>query len=212
MFNLDPDVLIIDNFYDDPHYIRKIALDSDYYDWGYSNGFKDGSAPHSGIMSKNKFIPKNLDIQLSKLLNKHLYPRNHSDHGYFRISKQNDPYKVAIPIHSDCCITDMPDNMYLGIVYLSLDEHSKEIPGTMFYKHLPTNSESCFDKTHQLQLINTDAFSDYTQWEETFACKFKFNRLFIYPPHKFHAAGKAFGNTNDTGRLIQLFSWGEIIR
>lgn len=209
MFNLDPNVLIIDNFYDDPYAIRKIALESEYYDYGYSNGFPDGLGPFSGVMSKTKFIPKNLDAKLSKLLNKHLYSRNHSDHGYFRITKKNDPCNLTI--HSDSCITDMPDNKYVGIVYLSLDEHSKEIPGTILHKHLPTNSESCMDTNHQLELINNNAFHDMSQWEQTFACKFKFNRLFIYPPHKFHSVGKSFGDTNETGRLIQLFSWGEII-
>lgn len=208
MFKLDPEILILDNFYDDPHAVRKIALESDYYDYGYSNGFTDGSGPFPGRMSKTKFIPKHLDLTLSKLLNKHLFPRNHSDHGYFRITKQTDPYTEII--HSDSCITDMPDNSYVGIVYLALDEHSKEVTGTTMYKHLPTNSESCTDTNHQLKLINNNAFNDRSQWEPTVLCKFRFNRLFIYPPHKFHSVGKPFGDTNETGRLIQLFSWGQI--
>lgn len=208
MFKLNPDILVVDNFYDDPHAIRQLALASDYYDYGYSNGFKDGSGPFPGKMSKEKIVPKFLDSTLSKMVNKHLYPRNQSDHGYFRVTTLSDPYNEII--HSDSKISDEPDIKYVGIVYLSLDEHSKQITGTTLYRHIPTNSESCIDSAHQLKLINSNAFNDISQWESTFVCKFKFNRLFIYPPHKFHLIGQSFGDTKENGRLIQLFSWGEI--
>lgn len=209
MFQLCPDILVIDNFYDDPISVRNLALNSEYYPNGYSNGFKNGSGPFPGKMSKEPFLPKQLDTQLSKMLGKHLFPRRQSDHGYFRISKITDAFDDVI--HSDSRLSDEPSNKYVGIVYLSLPEHSKEITGTTLYKHKPTNMESLLDEAHQEILKDTNAFADIDQWEPTFACKFKFNRLFIYPPHRFHKIGNMFGDTDENSRLVQLFSWGEII-
>lgn len=211
MLQLKGNVVIIDNFYEDPFKIREEALNLEYYEPGYSHGFKDGSGGFPGRMTKNSFYPKDLHKNLSKILSKNLFPRKYSDYGYFRITTTEDEKVKPTLIHTDSALSSFPDNALVGLVYLSLDEHSNNIVGTTLHKHLPTNSELLKDYNHKSQLLATNAFYDNTQWEETHAIQFKFNRLILYPPYNFHKIGKSFGDCKENGRLIQLFSWGQIL-
>jgi hypothetical protein len=213
MFKLNPQylsngVIVVDDFYDDPHQVREIALKSEYYEPGSSNGFKHGDGPFPGIMSKKPFLPRNLNVELSQLLSKKIYGKANSDHGYFRISQYDPSYPN--PIHYDSIHGDLRSHSLVAIVYLSLPEHYGNRVGTSFYRHLPTNLEYVKDRHHDNQVQSSYVTVDETKlWEETCSVSFKFNRLVMYPPSLFHRIGPLFGDSVETARLVQLFTWGE---
>jgi hypothetical protein len=194
--------LAIDNFYDDPDSIRNIALSCEYYDDKVSNSFKFGNAPWPGKMSVKSHSPAWVDAKISKLLGKNLRQMRDIDSGKFRISQENTI--SANMLHAD----GISDEYYAGVVYLTPDKEN--IPGTIFYRHLPTNSDKLLSNEHLNDISKNNEFNDMNKWQVLLTSNIIYNRLIIYPSNKFHGIGPVFGDTDDEARLIQLFTWIDI--
>jgi hypothetical protein len=207
--NLNIDFLVIDNFYSNPYDVRNMVLQGEFLLPGYSAGYPNGDGPFSGKHSIKPYLPKNLDSKISKFLNRRLSHAGIKDHGYFRITTSQD--KVKTDVHADATIEENSPITYAGVLYLGLDEHHDEIPGTQLLKHKITKDEYLKNDLHYQVLDNLGAFSDIDQWEVAATASYKFNRLIIYPASKFHRPGPAYGFTDENSRMVQLFGWKEIV-
>ena len=127
------------------------------------------------------------------------------DSGMFRISKKtNDVGMFDNMIHAD----GHDDNYYAGVLYLSKDR--EDIPGTMFYTQKSTGLDRIKDADHNKEIFRSNEDRDISKWHMNEGSNVVYNRLIIYPAYKFHGIGPAFGTTDDTARIVQLFNWIDI--
>ncbi len=194
-FILKPDFLVVDNFYTDPKSVRDMALSCEYMPTKHDNTFVFGSAPWPGKVSKESYSPKNLDLEISKLLNKQIRQLANQNSGRFRISNKDD--STTNLVHID-------GSDYAGVLYLN--ENCNNIPGTIFYTHKKSKLEYGTKDVFQDLIFNNDV-NDISKWDIDLISHIVFNRLIIYPANKFHGIGPLFGNDNTDSRLVQLFFW-----
>jgi len=193
-----PDIIVIDNFYDNPDSVRQNALTCEYMPVKHDTGFfKFGHAPWPGRVSVNAYSPKNLDLSISKLLSKQVRQLPIINSGRFRMSRIDDIQNNMV--HLDGCD-------YAGVLYLN---DIANTPGTIFYTHKKTNcmygSKDLFD-----ELILNNEVHDTQFWDINFVSNIVYNRLIVYPANMFHGIGPLFGTTNEDARLVQIFFWETI--
>jgi hypothetical protein len=177
-------IIIIDDFLDDPDQTRKQLL---------SLRFAPPINPKTGVVSFNALTPDNIlsEIQpkLSEALNKKIeyHPR----------TKCAATFK-SIPPHSICHV-DGGDGMkmfnWTVIIYMNPPEQCQG--GTVLYRHLPTG-HSC---NHLgIQYYKPD-FKKADKWEVEEKVPMKFNRALLCPAWRFHSLEYTFGNTIKNARL-----------
>ena len=202
---MDASLTIIDNFYDEPDLVREVALTCDYYPEKVSKGFPHGNAPWSGKMSKDAHSPAWIDAVVSKHLHKNLRQMRQLDSGKFRISKEEGQQGMF----DNVVHADSSENIYYaGVLYLSKDQEST--PGTLFYKQNSTGLDRLLSIDQLNTLVLNEEDKDINQWTMHTSSNVIYNRLLIYPAHKFHGIGHCFGSTDDTARIVQIFTWIDI--
>lgn len=197
-------IIVVDNFYDDPEKIRKIALNSKYPE--PSNGYT-----YPGKNSEGNYYPNSLHKKIEVLLQRDLVPAK--PNGYFRISLEKDSFEQDI--HVD------PIWDWGGVLYLSDPKDTIPEAGTSFWKHKDLEMERLSKTTSQSRhygyptpneqwksLIYSDGL-DRTKWERYFLCPMKYNRLVIFDSNLWHSHNVNFGTTLENGRLVQLFFFTE---
>lgn len=196
MIKSTPDIFIIDNFYDDPEAVRTTALTCQYMPAKHdTRNFAYGHAPWPGKMSVESYSPKNLDLNVSKLLNKQVRQLEGINSGRFRMSNLGDTSTNLV--HMDTCD-------YAGVVYLN--NNIFDTPGTIFYTHKETKV-SYGDKEFFEELIKNNQVNDIGYWELNLVSFIVYNRLIVYPANLFHGIGPLFGTNDNNSRLIQVFFW-----
>jgi hypothetical protein len=129
--------------------------------------------------------------------------------GSFILNQEDEP-----PL-SNICI-QYPDltTQWVGVVSLS---ENTEPHFLKFYKHkrtgwssIPTDVEQLSnEKIYSYQHI--EAFLEYEnhnweeKWEETTRIELKNNQLVLFRPGLFHSYSDVFGDSKETGRLLQFF-------
>jgi hypothetical protein len=210
IFLYDKAFFCIDNYYPDPDKIRNDVLSGNGFSWlpeKTSHSYPYGLAPFLGKMTKESYVPDHkIDFTVANCLGKNVVPMMKSDHGYFRLSCETDkPNMFNHSIHSDGIAGDKAD--WAGVLYLTPIQ--KEIEGTLFYKNTVLN-KSYFTEFSDYDTIQKLGNDNPIQWQKELVSYFVYNRLIIYRADMFHGVGPAFGDSDDTGRLIQLFSWKEL--
>lgn len=198
MYNFQPGIVVIDNFYEQPLDVREKALNCEYLAEKHDTTFKFGNAPWPGRTSADSYSPKNLDLHISKLFGKQLRQQTGLNSGRFRISHEFDT--TGNIVHSDSCD-------YAGVLYLNNDVYN--MPGTIFYTHKETNLDTANQELLK-KIIPNGEFNDTKYWHINFVSYIVFNRLIVYPANKFHGIGPLFGTDTESARLVQLFFWDEI--
>lgn len=191
-------MIIVDNFFDNPMEVRRVALGLDYP--------KLKKQPYfPGRNSRQKFNIEGLVEQASRLVGERLAPMPDTGHAKCRITLDGD--KGEGSVHVD-------ESHWSGIIYLSLPEHCQG--GTDFFRHLPTNSERAPSTHEELAAFGYTEFkevwdkilapdtNDPTKWERTMRVPMRFNRLVLLRPWLWHNAGPSFGDCLENGRLIHL--------
>ena len=202
---MDTGLIIIDNFYDDPDSMRDLALSCEYHPEKVSKGHPYGMAPWSGKMSKECHSPDNMDAIVSKLLHKNIRQMRQYDSGMFRIThKTNAIGMFDNDIHAD----NHEDIYYAGVLYLAKNQDTT--PGTLFYKQKSTNLDRAINQDQVDSIERLKEHNDINNWIVHTVSNVVYNRLVIYPASKFHGPGPGFGTTDETARLVQLFSWVDI--
>lgn len=204
---MDKKFFCIDNFYDDPDQIRRNVLSGNGFSWfadKTSYSFPHGNAPFLGKMTKERYIPDHqVDFVVSKLLGRNVVPMMKLDHGIFRLTLEDEERNMfSRMIHADSFHNEKK-SVWAGIVYLT--PVTTEIEGTILYKNTILNREYCVGKSDFLH-VNDDP----NQWQKELVSYFVYNRLIVYRSDLFHSAGHAFGNDDESGRLVQLFFWEEL--
>jgi hypothetical protein len=195
-------VIVVDDFYPDPHYVRVSALNAEYE--------SKSSGNYPGCNSIQKFWDPSITQRLCKITGENIQPAPDSFCGQFRfIRKEDTPIQV---VHFD----PSPDQIWAGVIYLSLPEHYSGIQaGTTMYSHKASGT-SVAPKDHiEAQRIGVNTFEDMkvffeTQgidkslWTPELSVNIKFNRLVLFRPWMWHAMDEHFGTDITNSRLTHL--------
>lgn len=129
--------------------------------------------------------------------------------GSFILNQENE-----LPVRSVCVQYPDMGTQWVGVVSLN---QSTQPHYLKFYKHkrtgwdgIPTDPEELSkEKLYSYQHVET--FVEYEnvnweeKWEETSRIELKPNQLVLFRPWLFHSYNDVFGNSKETGRLLQFF-------
>jgi hypothetical protein len=196
-------MVVVDDFYDDPDSIRRLALE-DQYKYGK---FADGSLRYSGFSNKS-YITDEVRSKLPKIVGTEIkFRTDHELTGHFRVAPTKGPQQ-GIHIHWD-------EYGWNAIVYLNLPEHCEG--GTGLYRHrrtgweiYPTHRElkaAGFESFADMekQVLREDQRRDPSNWEHILTIPMKYNRLLIIRSDFWHARTSQFGDQPENRRMVQTF-------
>lgn len=199
--------LILDNFYDDPYAIRKLALNLEFrpkdgamYPGGEAwSDAMDWEVVRQGIMSELRTGTQEVPI-----------PGKNFRQGKFRLALEQHAATRPDAIHQDA-------QRYSAIVYLTQNQHC--VGGIGLYQCRLTGQTSMsrqwantlserFDVA-----VNDPGFPDlvrsycmdWSNWLQIGELPMRFNRLIVLMARCFHASTGIFGSDAADGRLTQHF-------
>lgn len=171
-------LVIAENFYDDPDAVRAMALNLPFNFKGNYPGVR--TAPMLNDSIKNA---------ISHLVSAAGPVTNwHEESGYtgaFQLCTAQD----RTWIHADSF------NTWAGVCYLT--PNAPASGGTALYRHKATGNREKVDSDYEAY--------DYTKWEEIDRIGNVYNRIILYRGNLFHASVDYFGSTFEDGRLFQTF-------
>ena len=190
-------LLVVEDFFDHPMEVRKIALQSDY-------PTVDAPLTFPGRNSQQTFLPPQLDQVMSQLVGEPLRGASNPaiGHGRFRITLADEPSRYLV--HVDPNVLS-----WVGLIYLTLPEHCQG--GTSFFRHkalgldqAPTQDQlNAYGTPSIADLLRQDG-ADPDKWDALMTLPMRFNRLVLYRPWLWHSAADAFGSSLEDGRLVYL--------
>ena len=202
-------LIIYDDFYNDPLAIRTLALDMVYEEAGKSN--------YPGVNSEISYFSKEMGEFFCWITGDNIKPATNGACGHFRKTIQTDTYRQRIHI-------DLPNLncSWAGVLYLNPDNQVQETDGqwkdcgTKFWKHKALGLEHCpmdptiaatygFSSLADVKTFMDTEGMDETLWHETMRIPPKFNRLVVFRPWLWHSIGAQFGSSDADCRLTQLF-------
>jgi hypothetical protein len=198
------DLIVIDDFYDNPKLMRNLALNAEYLQFVKKNvpGFESKYAYYNELY-QNKFSSLlGRDIKVKPSL---------FTYGKFRYSLEKSDSLSSI--HLDKAT-------WSAIVYLTLDQNCKG--GLGIYKHKETGL-TCVPSNKTLNELGYTSLSDLdkevvhpdtndlSKWEMIEFIPMKYNRLVLLKGSKyFHSVTEQFGNTLLNSRLSHNFFFNEV--
>lgn len=190
--NIHKDLVVVDNFYKDPDFIREYAINNlTFAPSGY----------HKGQRS-NRFILDGTKEVFEEILGREVYNWNHPNYanGVFQFCTKDDP----IVYHVDT-------QTYAGIVFLSPD--APLTTGTATYKSKVTGATHFDNEQVGGELFNKtftgygDAinFYDGSSFETVDRVGNVYNRLVLFNSKTIHAATEYYGTNINDSRFFHLF-------
>lgn len=178
-----PDIVIMDEFLQDPGAYRDEALQKTYAESDY----------HKGRRSTDRYLSAQMKLQFEDLLRRKIVNwEEHEMNGKFQYCIAGD----QIVFHSD-------GQTHAGIVYLTPD--APLMAGTSFWKSKangarrpPATEEECI-VTYGGKLL------DSTAWDLVDTVGNVYNRLVLWDGKLIHSASAYFGTDIQNGRLFQIF-------
>ena len=211
-------IIIIDNFFDDPMAVRRLALSQTYSHNPYSTALRTNRLDIIEPKFFNEFS-KNLVTKLTDIENFHLEIDLAFQYSpeYYNIGSQSSH------IHTD----DNPSCEFTVMVYLSPESFGRGYYGTAFYEldEAKITSYSIFmenkfekmlegkriycAKSHEL---NPEEKENAVELIREHDSHFRlvdyvsnvFNRCLIFPAHRFHDAVGYFGNNMHDSRMVLI--------
>ena len=209
--------LILDNFFNDPNYVRKLGIES------ANNKVKLKNTSNSYYRGKRSEHMSTLDINIYKkiitTLGK-LYLNSNFDVDYYQdirctceFQLTDETWNVGWVHHDSCFVT--------SIIYLN--PVAPPNTGTNLYvpksSNITTQLHSEYHKKTNFspELRNTEEYTkkhkeNNDQFVETMSIQNKYNRLISYFGCYWHCGANHFGNTNETSRLTivtQIHDFGK---
>jgi len=192
---LDTNLIVVDNFYEDPIGVRNFALSRDT--------FKFHPQWHKGRRTEENFRPAQVKNAIEKLLGKKIAGwETNGANGVFQYCTAED----ALVYHVDT-------QSYAAVVYLTPDAPPES--GTTFFRSKinklreePSNEVATLLNKNKHQIINEifqRGFYDKTQFEVVDVVGNVFNRLVIWDAKLIHAASEYFGTNAKDSRLFHMF-------
>ena len=192
---INPNLIVIDNFYDDPDKIRQYALSLNYQE--PENHGAVGYRCESGrkiLDGTKELFEKLLHANIPEGTN--IGEWNYSTNGCFQWCNAS----VPIVYHCD-------SQKYAGIIYLTPDAPPE--CGTSFFRHkkYKLRNREVFSKSdwYQSDLNYKEPHLDKTQWEVVDSIGNVYNRLVIFDAQYIHGVSEYFGEDIRNSRLFQLF-------
>jgi len=194
-------LIVYDDFYADPDAVRDLV-----FDMGFEAPDKTN---YPGRNSTGVFQPAYWLELFSDLAGERLVPAKNSHCGGFRIQHAGEAGRQYIHV-------DLPslDTRWAGVCYLTPGWHPDA--GTCFWRHRRTGLDALPYDTEWLKTIgigsaddlyrfmNTEG-TDPALWTPTSTVGWRWNRLILFRSNQWHSQGELFGDSDETGRLIQTF-------
>lgn len=194
-------IIIKDNFYNNPEYVRKLALDMNYIyyepNW-YSTSLKvrygtPVENPIAGFKYNDENVIKLIEAAINCKVDLETWNSGGDDwNGAFHAKYEDEDHIDIIHHHyksGDC------ENGYSGVVYLNPNPFSNT--GTKIWKNKLTNS---IHGDYGPFFVKPDE-----NWEIYQHIENKFNRLVLFKGDVFHSGDAGFGNSLQNCRLFQTF-------
>jgi len=189
-------LLVLDDFYTDPDFVRNQALNMEWYD-------KKGNHPGKRTDSvKDISVLKAFEHSLNTKIDKKHFMDMENYNGCFNLCTALDKCWV----HSDNYTT------YACVIYLTPNAPPES--GTATYKHKKTGltkppllSDGSLDMLRFKEIENDG--QDFTCWQQLDYVANIYNRAIIYDADYFHAAVQYFGSGPEYCRLHQTFFFNE---
>jgi hypothetical protein len=176
-----PSFLVVDNFYTDPNSVRSFALQQPLIAHPKN---------HKGIRSDNVYRFPGLKERFEQLLGRKIAGwETYGTNGCFQINVAGD----QAVYHNDY-------QTYAGVLFLTPGAPGQA--GTKFYRSLGGVRKP--DASNHGEVFR-GGFYDSTRFEQLDVVGNVYNRLVLFDAKLIHAADTYFGQTNNDGRLIQLF-------
>lgn len=189
--------MILDDFLQDPHIYRELALSQEYRTVTGPDGEK---YPNVSMREPREFA----DL-IEKAIGRPIKPL----YTFLRFGTEQEP--AGCHIHADAIVEE-----YAALLYLTLPEHCSG--GTAFWRHrktgfswLPNEQEvRRFGKSPKRVEADLRADAENPEkWDRVATVDMKFNRIAIYPTKRFHSRiSGGFGTDLKSARLtwITFFS------
>lgn len=191
--NEDKGIIVVDNFYNDPDFIREWAIREIQF---------SSSNYHKGERATNRFSIIGMKEKLESIIGKPIYNWNYNVYanGIFQFCTADQP----IVYHVD-------NQTYAGMVFLTPD--SPPSTGTAFYRSKVTGDykfddvkRSTVNYVRAFQGKNAEMnFYDGTHFEKIDEVGNVYNRLVLFDAKNIHAATQYFGDNIDNARFFHMF-------
>jgi len=182
-------ILVLDNFYNNPMETRNHILTQDFC----VRGNYPGNRTKSYATNELKNL---LEEYIEPFAGKIIEWKTEKDDAY-NGSFQYTTSRDRKWIHND------DGNNWAGVLYLTPD--APVTSGTGFYRFKDgTRSRQDMEANGNKEIINNHS-QDYTKWELVDQVGNIFNRLVLFNSNRFHASMDYFGTCKDDGRLFQVF-------
>lgn len=197
---MNRNIIILDDFHENPEEVRQVAFNSRYPDPG-------DSYTYPGKNSEDNYYPQELHNKLERVLDCNLTPA--PNNGYFRLSLEKDSFKQDI--HVDSCWE------YGAVCYLNTPEQCIDEAGTSFWMHNKSKMITCPHSDEEARPYGyvsakeawwTTVYGeglDRTKWTRYLLSPMKYNRIVIFRTNLWHSHNYNFGDNMENGRLVQLF-------
>lgn len=181
-------IIITDDFYEDPYEVRRFALSQEFKTKGNFPGAR--TVP---------LFPESVKDSIQKIVfNAGGKITNFSDNG------SNACFQTAYAwdntwIHAD----SLDENAWAGVCYLT--PNAPLSGGTATYQHKPSSTYfSKYKNIERPQEADEDG-CDITKWDPVDNFGNRFNRLVLYRGCIYHSSKDYFGRSIDSCRLFQVF-------
>ena len=183
-------IIVIDDFYDNPHEIRNYALSQQFDVTGNYPGYRTKPLINKESKTKLTDITQKLWGGIAD------FPTHVKDVNTYQGSYQWCPSWQKSWVHYDSW------NSFACVIYLTPDAPLQ--CGTALYRHKKTGITHKPENESLCERLLEDG-KDYTKWDITARVGNVFNRAVVYPGTAFHASIEYFGSDKDDARLFQTF-------
>jgi len=178
-----PTVVVVDHFYEEPDKVRSYALQQE---------FKEHPKYHKGKRTERQFLFPGLKERFEEILGREIVSWDkYGVNGCFQICVAGEP----VVYHFDA-------QEYAGVVYLTPEAPLEG--GTQLLQSRSTGKMKITDDSEH-QRVFSRGYLDPTLFNVVDTVGNQFNRLVLWDAKVFHCAQSYFGNSNENGRLFQLF-------
>lgn len=174
-------LLVIDNFYDNPHDVRDKALSMDF---GIKGNYPGGRTQPTAT--------EEMKARFENIIGKKITYWPEQYNGSFQFTTKD---------HKSWIHRDNTD--YSVVIYLTPNAPSNG--GTVLYRHLSTGKEHNLDKNPETEKMLDNDGADESKWEVIDRIGNKFNRAIIFQGKYNHKSDHYFGDCLENGRLFQTF-------
>ncbi len=187
------DVIVINNFYDDPYKIREQALSmAPFPVVNMLPGQRTYGVPDDQSLELKQKFEKILNTPI-KTWDTFRGRRGEKNNTCFQLVTENDTNWI----HHD-------DTTWAGVVYLTPDPDPS--CGTGLFTHIATGIKEWNPTDPTTDLNDYDDKYDTSKWVCNLEVKNQFNRLILYRGYQYHASMTGgFGVNYLNGRLTQVF-------